>query len=71
MHNTKHVILDLEKSGFHTITLTVLRQTKRMKAKLHLVVVCVIKHIQLSQFRHTLNYSLKMDTKELLGTELE
>ena len=37
----------------------VLRRTKWMKAKLHLVVVCVIKHIQLSQFRHTLNYSLK------------
>ena len=30
-----------------------------MKAKLHFVVVCVIKHIQPSQFRHTLNYGLK------------
>ena len=53
------------------LTLTVLGRPKWIKAKLHHVVLCLIKHIQLSQFRHILmNYSLKWIPRSFLELNL-
>ena len=46
------------KSGFRTITLTVLRRLKWITDKIHHVSVCLIKHILPSQLQHRFNCSL-------------